>query len=129
MMQCARRERSRRARLEAARRRLEDNPRGSWAWIWQIRVKVLQYVLAVYGEEEPSVISRSTPSDTPFLVRLEPGRGSDGLKSRAKIRGLVRDIAFLHRFPHLVQSELRQRYIDGDFTADDRYLRSISKKR
>ena len=110
MMQCARRDHSRRARLEAVQRRLRDHPCSSRAWFWQIQIKILTYVLSVYGDLEPS----EEPRVYRYGSRGSRGRFG-GTKSSAEIRRLVRDIAFLHRYPTLMdQGDLRRRFVEKD---------------
>lgn len=117
-MLALRRDRSRRARLDAVLRRLHDRPHDSRAWFWQIQVKILRYVLSVYGDYE------APPPEQVEGSPATPAEGAGrGARSNAEIRRLVRDIAFLHRYPMLMNSELHRRFVDG--TVDSPHVNGI----
>lgn len=83
------------ARIEALERLVETEP--EWAWLWEIRLRVLRFLRSRYGHTE-SAAKRPSPS-APFWIDTRPELTSGGnatrpsqWMSRQEMREILDDI-------------------------------------
>ncbi len=81
---------TRRERLEAALRRLQEHTDDPRACYWQIQAKVLSFVVSAYGDGLDVVVH---PLDTAPQLPRGPGDPSPRIRSRQEIRTILERIA------------------------------------
>ncbi len=77
-------------RLGEALERAELDPRSEW--FWQVRAKVLRYLIARYEEDPPSGFDEPAPGAPPPAFIDLPRDGPRPLKSSAWIRAVLERI-------------------------------------
>ena len=87
---------TRRERLTRAERLLRRDPESSIAWCWRIQIKILTFLLSVYGDEEYSPPRSSQPPLEPVIFGSIP-RCPRGPRSSVEIRAILQSIAEKNR--------------------------------